>query len=120
MPGKITKSSISQSLSWTHYIRLMRISDQKERASYEIEAANNSWSVKELNRQFDSALYQRLALSRDKDKILVARRAAMFTAKTSHWPNTSRRKQGLRRVNITIICRTTWRVRLGHLYGAMC
>lgn len=67
---KIAKSSISQSLSWTHYIRLMRISDPKERAFYEIEAANNNWSVKELNRQFDSALYQRLALSRDKDKIL--------------------------------------------------
>lgn len=67
---KIAKSTISQSLSWTHYIRLMRISDPKERAFYEIEAANNNWSVKELNRQFDSALYQRLALSRDKDKIL--------------------------------------------------
>lgn len=67
---KIAKSSISQSLSWTHYIRLMRISDPKERAFYEIEAANSNWSVKELNRQFDSALYQRLALSRDKDKIL--------------------------------------------------
>ena len=61
---------VSLSLSWTHYIRLMRISDPKERAFYEIEAANNNWSVKELNRQFDSALYQRLALSRDKDKIL--------------------------------------------------
>lgn len=67
---KIAKSTISQSLSWTHYIRLMRISDPKERAFYEIEATNNNWSVKELNRQFDSALYQRLALSRDKDKIL--------------------------------------------------
>ncbi len=67
---KIAKSSISQSLSWTHYIRLMRIADPKERAFYEIEAASNNWSVKELNRQFDSALYQRLALSRDKDKIL--------------------------------------------------
>lgn len=51
-------------------LELMRISDPKERAFYEIEAANNNWSVKELNRQFDSALYQRLALSRDKDKIL--------------------------------------------------
>lgn len=68
--NEIAKSSISQSLSWTHYIRLMRISDPKERAFYKIEAANNNWSEKELNRQFDSALYQRLALSRDKDKIL--------------------------------------------------
>lgn len=68
--NEIAKLSISQSLSWTHHIRLMRISDPKERTFYEIEAANNNWSVKELNRQFDSALYQRLALSRDKDKIL--------------------------------------------------
>lgn len=47
---RIAKSPISQSLSWTHYIRLMRISDPDERRFYEIEAANNNWSVRELNR----------------------------------------------------------------------
>ena len=41
---RIAKSPISQSLSWTHYIRLMRISDPDERRFYEIEAANNNWS----------------------------------------------------------------------------
>lgn len=66
---RIAKSPISQSLSWTHYIRLMRISDPDERRFYEIEAANNNRSVRELNRQFDSALYQRLALSRDKEAV---------------------------------------------------
>lgn len=66
---RIAKSPISQSLSWTHYIRLMRISDPDERSFYEIEAAENNWSVRELNRQFDSALYQRLALSRNKDAV---------------------------------------------------
>ena len=66
---RIAKSPISPSLSWTHYIRLMRISDPDERRFYEIEAANNNWSVRELNRQFDSALYQRLALSRDKEAV---------------------------------------------------
>lgn len=66
---RIAKSPISQSLSWTHYIRLMRVSDPDERRFYEIEAANNNWSVRELNRQFDSALYQRLALSRDKEAV---------------------------------------------------
>lgn len=66
---RIAKSPISQSLSWTHYIRLMRISDPDERRFYEIEAENNNWSVRELNRQFDSALYQRLALSRDKEVV---------------------------------------------------
>lgn len=66
---KNAKSVISHSLSWTHYIRLMRIEDEAERSFYEIECLNNGWSVRELNRQFDSALYQRLALSRDKEKI---------------------------------------------------
>ena len=66
---RIAKSPISQSLTWTHYIRLMRISDPEERRFYEIEAESNNWSVRELNRQFDSALYQRLALSRDKEAV---------------------------------------------------
>lgn len=48
----------------------MRISDEAERRFYEIECEQNHWSVSELNRQFDSALYQRLALSRDKEKVL--------------------------------------------------
>lgn len=67
---KIAKSAISQSLSWTHYIRLMRIEDDAERRFYEIECEANQWSIRELNRQFDSALYQRLSLSRDKEKIM--------------------------------------------------
>ena len=56
-------------LSWSHYLKLMRISDPDERHFYEIESAKNGWSLRELNRQFDSALYQRLALSADKDKV---------------------------------------------------
>ncbi|MCD8363767.1 MAG: PDDEXK nuclease domain-containing protein [Lachnospiraceae bacterium] len=56
-------------LSWSHYLKLMRISNVDERHFYEIEAAKNEWSLAELNRQFDSALYERLALSRDKDEV---------------------------------------------------
>ena len=78
---KITQSPISQSLSWTHYIRLMRISDEAERRFYEIECEANHWSVRELNRQFDSALYQRLALSRDKEKILELSRKGQILEK---------------------------------------
>jgi len=74
-----TKSVISQSansgnrlflLSWTHYIKLMRITNEQERIFYEIEAINNNWSIRELNRQFDTSLFERLALSRDKKGIL--------------------------------------------------
>jgi predicted nuclease of restriction endonuclease-like (RecB) superfamily len=54
------------SLSWTHYFLLIKIDDEDERNFYEIESIQNSWSVRELQRQLNSALYQRLAKSRDK------------------------------------------------------
>ena len=57
-------------LSWSHYLKLMRISDIDERHFYEIEAAKNGWSLSEMKRQFDSSLYERLALSRNKDKVI--------------------------------------------------
>lgn len=53
-------------LSWSHYLKLIRIENPDERRFYEIECASNNWSLKELQRQLDSALYERLALSRDK------------------------------------------------------
>lgn len=53
-------------LSWSHYLRLIRINNLEERKFYEIEAIQNNWSLRELRMQFDSALYQRLVLSRDK------------------------------------------------------
>ena len=56
-------------LSWSHYLKIMRIENTNERSFYEIECAANNWSLKELQRQFDSGLYERLALSRDKEGI---------------------------------------------------
>lgn len=61
-----TNSSNKFNLSWSHYLKLMRIENTGERSFYEIECIANNWSLKELQRQFDSALYERLALSRDK------------------------------------------------------
>lgn len=57
-------------LTWSHYTFLMRIDDEKERSFYEIETEKYNWSVRELKRQYNSALYTRLALSRDKEGIL--------------------------------------------------
>ncbi|MBD5556018.1 MAG: DUF1016 domain-containing protein [Roseburia sp.] len=57
-------------LSWSHYLKLMRIDNVDERHFYEIEATQNHWGVEELKRQFDSALYERLALSRNRDKTM--------------------------------------------------
>jgi predicted nuclease of restriction endonuclease-like (RecB) superfamily len=63
---KMLKMSADFELSWSHYLKLMRIDDQNERKFYEIEAGKNNWSVRELDRQYDAALYTRLTLSRDK------------------------------------------------------
>ena len=56
-------------LSWSHYLKLMRIDNVDERHFYEIESVKNNWSLSEFKRQFDSSLYERLALSSDKDKV---------------------------------------------------
>lgn len=53
-------------LSWSQYIFLIGIRNKDERRFYEMESAQNSWTLPELKRQFDSGLYERLSLSRDK------------------------------------------------------
>ncbi|MCC8160964.1 MAG: PDDEXK nuclease domain-containing protein [Oscillospiraceae bacterium] len=58
-------------LSWSHYLKLMRINNVEERHFYEIEAVKNSWSLSELKRQYNSSLYERVALSTDKEKVLA-------------------------------------------------
>jgi len=59
------------SLSWTHYQVLMRIKNEDARRFYEIEARSQQWTVRQLQRQVNSSLYERLALSRDKDSVLA-------------------------------------------------
>ncbi|MEK7760664.1 MAG: PDDEXK nuclease domain-containing protein, partial [Nitrospirota bacterium] len=56
-------------LGWSHYVLLMGIGDPDERAFYEIEAVGSGWSIRELKRQVNAGLYERLALSRDKSGI---------------------------------------------------
>ena len=58
-------------LTWSHYQILMRIDNPAARRFYEIETASQQWSVRHLQRQLGSSLYERLALSRDKDKVMA-------------------------------------------------
>ena len=71
-PGRLTPD-----LSWTHYRGLLRVDRAEARGFYEIEAVRNSWSARELERQINSLLYERLALSKDK-------RGLMKLAKKGH------------------------------------
>lgn len=56
-------------LSWSHFSFIMKIQNEDERNFYELETANNNWSVRELQRQYNSSLYERIALSKNKKKI---------------------------------------------------
>lgn len=58
------------SLSWTHYRTLLRVDKPEARAFYEIEAIQNHWAAREMERQINSLLYERLALSRDKKGLM--------------------------------------------------
>jgi predicted nuclease of restriction endonuclease-like (RecB) superfamily len=65
----LTQIGQNFSLSWSHYQILMSLQNPDERSFYEIEAATNQWSTRELDRQITAALYKRLALSRNPDEI---------------------------------------------------
>jgi len=57
-------------LSWSHYLILMRIENEDARHFYEIEAFQQQWTFRQLQRQYGSSLYERLALSRNKDEVI--------------------------------------------------
>ena len=66
--------TVSGKLSWSHYCELLSISDPDKRSFYEKEAANSGWSVRELKRQIESSLFERLLLSRgdaNKEQVLA-------------------------------------------------
>jgi predicted nuclease of restriction endonuclease-like (RecB) superfamily len=66
--------TLSGKLSWSHYCELLSVSDPDKRSFYEKEAVNSNWSVRELKRQIDSSLFERLLLSRgdaNKEQVLA-------------------------------------------------
>lgn len=69
------------SLSWSHYLLLMKIDDLNARRFYEIEAEREQWSLRELRRQVDSSLYERVALSKDKNRVLDLSRKGQLIEK---------------------------------------
>lgn len=69
LPNDLSQLSQHFRLSWTHYQILISITDPNERNFYEIEATVSQWSTREMERQIQSALFERLSLSRDKTEI---------------------------------------------------
>ena len=59
--------TVSRKLSWSHYCELLSIENEEERNFYEKECINSNWSVRELKRQIDTSLFERLLLSSGKE-----------------------------------------------------
>ncbi|MBM4048258.1 MAG: DUF1016 domain-containing protein [Planctomycetes bacterium] len=84
LPTRIRQSPIAESgdhppefyvellrrVTWTHILEFLRCDDALKRAFYEIETVKNMWSVRELKRQMDSMLFERVGLSKDKEGLL--------------------------------------------------
>lgn len=67
-------STLRTQLNWSQYKMLMAISEADKREYYELEAVNNAWTARELERQINSQLYERLLLSNDKEAVLAVAR----------------------------------------------
>lgn len=61
---------LNPNLSWTHYRNLLKVKRSDARSFYEIEASNNNWSARQLERQINSLLFERLIKSRDKKGVM--------------------------------------------------
>ncbi|AEW86351.1 putative nuclease [Flavobacterium columnare ATCC 49512] len=66
--------SLRTQLSWTHYRTLIRIDNEDKREYYIAETAKDNWSVRQMERQINSQLYERLLLSNDKESVLTVAR----------------------------------------------
>jgi predicted nuclease of restriction endonuclease-like (RecB) superfamily len=71
-------------LSWSHYLLLIRIEDDQKRKFYEQECIKSCWSVRQLERQVNSSLYERLSLSRDKEGVLLLSKEGAEPFKPNH------------------------------------
>jgi len=76
-------SAVRSQLNWYQYRLLIQIDDKDKREYYELEAANNNWTGRELERQINSGLYERLLLSNDKKAVLeIARKERIHESPT--------------------------------------
>ncbi len=73
--------TVSAELSWSHYVELLGVDDALERSFYENQCVNEKWSVRELSRQMNSALFHRLALSKNKQEVIELSRTGQFIEK---------------------------------------
>jgi len=89
------RSTVMSELSWSHYLEIIKIDENNKRNFYMHEAINSRWSVRELQRQKDSLLYERLILSKDKKEVLKLSKEDQTDSrgKKRNWKGRRLRKQ---------------------------
>ena len=81
---KYSKSeTLSHQLNWSHYFELLKVEDDLERSFYEKQCIKENWSVRELKRQKNSALFERIAFSKDKKEILELAKKGLLIEKAT-------------------------------------
>ncbi|MFH0869616.1 MAG: PDDEXK nuclease domain-containing protein [archaeon] len=75
------RQTVSDELSWSHYMLFLRLDDSLERSFYEKQCIRDRWSVRELDRQINSMLFHRIALSKDKKGVLELSKKGRVTEK---------------------------------------
>lgn len=73
--------TLSAKLSWSHYVELLAIEGDLERHFYEQQCINENWSIRALKRQINSALFERIALSKDKKGVLELSKKGILISK---------------------------------------
>jgi predicted nuclease of restriction endonuclease-like (RecB) superfamily len=76
-------SALRTQFSWTHYKLLISLENNGKREYYESEAAKNNWSSRQLERQINSQLFERLLLSNDKERVLAVARGEQLSEKAT-------------------------------------
>ena len=78
-----SQNSFSFNLTWSHYVQLIKIKKEDERNFYEIESQANNWTVRELQRQYNTSVYERIALSKNKSKVKQLSKKGQIVAQTT-------------------------------------
>ena len=87
--------TLSHKLSWSHYFELLKVEEDLERSFYEQQCLNENWSVRELKRQINSALFYRLALSKNKKEVLKLSKKGQLIEKAEEKSNEDNEQIGI-------------------------
>ncbi len=77
----LNSAALSRKLSWSHYCLILRLEEKMARDFYMVESEREQWSVRELERQINSMLFERIALSKNKQKVIELSKAGQVIEK---------------------------------------